>query len=188
MERDDVRCSNQIIFVLVKFCAEHGFHGQWQAVAVMIGDFHSECPRAVGNSLTNPAHTDNAQNLAAQLPAQQARWCPAGPFAFAHQGHAFAYAARHADDHRHRQIGSVIGKHARRVGNNNPAILGSFQINVVCACTEAGDQAKAIARCRNQLRVDTVRHCRHQNIAFLHRRRQLIAGHGRIFGVQRRII
>jgi hypothetical protein len=55
---------------------------------------HPEDLRAPRHRLTDPAHAENAQPLAADAPAHEGRGRPAGPVALLHDGHALGQTPR----------------------------------------------------------------------------------------------
>ena len=95
--------------------------------------------------------------------------------------------ARCGEDKRHRHIGGILGQHAGRIGDDDPALASGLQVDMAEAGAVIGDQAEAIRRFGNQIRGDPVGHCGHQYVAIRDRRGQLLAAQRRIVGAQRDI-
>ena len=153
----------------------------------MIDDIEPEAARAMRHRLADPAHADNAQLLAADAVAEHARRTPALPLARPHQLLALGEAARHREDERHGHVGGIVGEHAGRVGDDDAARARGFQVDMIHARAEIGEQFQFFACARNQLRIERIGDRRHQHVAGCHGSGQLVAGKGVIVGIERDI-
>ena len=150
----------------------------------MIDDLKPECPRAVRHGLTDPAHTDNAKPLAADAVPQHRSGRPAAPFAIAHQPCPFAQAARHGQDQHHGEVRRIVGKNARRIGDDDFARTCGSQVDMFDPRAEIGDQAQPLARFFQHLGIDAVRHGGDDHIGIAHGGDQFVAGESAVLRVQ----
>ncbi len=141
-------------------------------------DLQAERLGPARDRLADAAHADDAEALAGEAAAHHPGRRPAIELAAFHDLHALVQAARHGEDQRHGDIGSIVGQHARRVGHGDAALHGAGDINVVHPGPELGDQAQLLAGPGHQAPVDPVGHRRHQHVGGLHRL-------GELFGRQR---
>ena len=71
------------------------------------------------------------------------------PVATQQEGIAVAHAAQPVHDHRHREVGDVVGIHARRVGHAHAALVRAGEIQRVQADPQAGDESRAAESIRS---------------------------------------
>ena len=126
--------------------------------AVLKHHIHAEAEmRAMCNRPANPAHANNPQRPAAQRPANQMRWPPAGPFTGAQLAFTLTGAPAQHQHQRHRDIGSGIGQHTGRVRDRYVMRCRGRQIDVIDADTIIGNQATFASRPgSNNLGIDLV--------------------------------
>ena len=175
MQRQDVGTRDKIVERGNELGRQHPLCRFGQALAVVIGDVEPECPRTVRNRLADPAHADDTQNLSTQLAAEHGRRSPAAPVSVPDEGDAFAHAPGHADDEGHRQVRRIVGKDARRIGDDDVALARCLQIDVVRAGAIIRDQLQPVARICNELGVDRVGNGRDQHVATLNQIAQFVA-------------
>ena len=98
---------------------------------------------------------DDAQLLAAELAAEHEIERPAFPAVGANQPVSFGDPPGHAQNHRPGQLGDRFGQHIGRVGDDDAALPGGGDVDVVVA---HGDVGHDLQRCAgiHDLTVDSV--------------------------------
>ena len=187
VQRQDIGLAHQPVERVDIACAEHPLDRFGEAFAVVIGDLEAEGAGAMRHRLADPAHADDAKHLARQLAAQQRGRRPAGPLAGTDQLDPLAHPARHADDARHGQIGGILGEDTGRVRHHDPPRGCRLEVDMIGPRTEIGDQAEAIARLCQHIRIDPVGHRGDEHVAIAHRRDQFLARHRLVGGIALRI-
>ena len=135
---------------------------------------------AFGHGLPDPAHTDNAKPLAINPTTQHPGWRPALEATILHHLGAFDYAPGRGQDQGHGHIGRVLGQDAGRIGDGNAAGIGGGDIDIVDPGAKIGDQFQALARTRQEPRIDSVGNGRHQDLGPLQGIEQGVRAHGLI--------
>ena len=140
------------------------------------------------HSLADPPHADDPEQLAADPVAEHPRRGPALPLALADHALALGEPARDREDQRHGHVGSIVGEHARRVGDHDLARTGRVKVDMLDPRAEVGDQLEPLARPFDQRGVDPVGDGRDQDVAIRHRGSQFVARHGVIVGVESGVV
>ena len=159
-------------------------HGAGDRFSVVIVHLHAERLGALGHGLTDPAHADDAQPLAAQPAPHHPGGRPAGETARLHHVGAFHDPARGGKDQRHGHVGGVFGEHARGVGDNDALGVGGGHIDVIHPCAEIGDQFELGTGGGDDVRVDLVGDGGGQYVRARHSVHQLGRRHGPVFQIQ----
>src|SRR5919108_387086 len=97
---------------------------------------------ATCDGLPDSAHSDDAEALAPDAVAEHPRGRPALPvlgLVLEKKG-AFRQSARHGKDQRHCHVGRVFSEHTGRVGDNDAAVAGRVQVDVVDPRAKIRDQ------------------------------------------------
>src|SRR6188474_2002593 len=112
------------------------------ATAVVIVDLEPEGLGSPSYRLANSSHADDAEPLAKDAMAEHPSRRPAMPFAVAStkDGRALGQAPRYRNDQRHGHVGSVLGQHAWRIGNDDRAVPRSLEVDIVDAGPELSDE------------------------------------------------
>ena len=166
---DNVRPAQHFVQILNVSRAEHALYRAGQRFTIVVVDLQPESAGPMCDSLPYPAHSDDAEYFPAKLASQQSGRCPAGPFLLPDQRSPLADTSRHSDNHRHSQIGRIVGKNAGSVGDHNPALRRSGQIDMIRAGTETGNQLQPVTGRFDQGSVDCVSNRRDQNVTIRYR-------------------
>ena len=142
-----------------------------------------ECPDpksacAPRNRTANPPHADNAERFAIDPVAKHPARFPASPFALSDQLFPLAEPSRHREDQRHRHVGSIFGKNARRVGNDNALRARRSKIDMIDANAEIRDELKSRAGLCNKISIDHVGNRRRKHVGGYHRLLKRSTRHG----------
>ena len=185
VDRDDVHAGEHLVEALpiggVELFLDLGRH----LAAVVIVDLQAEGAGAARHRLADASHADDAEPLAPDAVAEHPGRRPAAPILVGgqHAG-AFHQPARHRQHQRHGHVGGVLGEHARRVGDGDPALHGGGDVDIVDAVAEIGDQLELLARLREHRGVDAVGDGRHQHVGGFYRFGQLGLRHRLVVGIE----
>ena len=102
-------------------------------------NLHVEPARSARDDAPDPTHAQDAESLAGDLRAHHERRAPVLPQALAHKLFPFTCAARGADHQHHGEFGRRVRQHIRRVGHDDPSCARGFQVDMVVADGEVGD-------------------------------------------------
>src|SRR5690606_9606238 len=91
---------------------------------------------------------------------------------------------RHGKDQCHRHVGGILGQHARGVGDGDAEIARGFDVDVIDAGAEVGDELEVRAGLAEDARVDAVCYGGNQDVGRLDRLDQVVRPHGRVIDVQ----
>ncbi len=153
---------------------------------VVIVDLQPESARPLGHGLADASHADDAEPLAEDAVAEHPSRRPAVPSigAASEQRGAFGQAPRHGEDQRHGHVGGVLGQHARGVGDQDRPVARGFEVDIVDAGAELGDQLEVRPGLAQHGPVDAVGDGRDQHIGGLGDVDKLLAREGLIVEVE----
>ena len=177
VDGDDVHAGEHLVEAVPIGCLERLLDLRRHAPAIVIVDLQAEGARPLGDGLADAPHADDAEPLAVDAMAEHPGWRPAVPFAAAalQQIRALGEPARHGEDQRHGHVGGILGQHAWRVGDEDAAVPRGFEVDIVDAGAELGDQFELGSGLAQYAPVDAVGHRRHEHVCGLHRLDQLFA-------------
>src|ERR671922_2933926 len=78
--------------------AQFGLQGTIQTLPIMVQQTHAKSPSPAGDSLPNPAHTNEAKGLAIDVAAKQKHGLPDAPFVGSHIAVTLRNASRQAEE------------------------------------------------------------------------------------------
>jgi hypothetical protein len=140
------------------------------------------------HGLSNAAHADDAEALAADAMAEHPGRRPARPvLALSENGRALDQPPRHGEDQRHGHVGGVFGQNLRRVGHGDAARMRRRDVDIVDAVAEIGDHAQLAVGVFEDRFADHVGDSRHQYVGAADRLGDLFRRHRRIVEVQPRV-
>jgi hypothetical protein len=84
------------------------------------------------------------------------------------------------------RISRILGQHPGRVGDDDTALVGGGEVDMVDAGAERRDEFELVARRHDDVAVDPVGHGGDQHVCGLHRLGQGRGRHGRVVAVQPR--
>ena len=153
-----------------------GFFLRVEPSPVVVVDLHVETPRSAGDSLTDSAHSDDAEPFARHVRAKQLSRGPGRPLATTHQPVAFARAPCRGKHQQQRNIGCRVREDAGCVRDHKPAPFGGLEIDMVKPDRKRGHDVYRGGQRINQRGVETFR-ARCQDAVAAHRAgRQFAAG------------
>jgi hypothetical protein len=108
--------------------------------AIVVMNRHVEATCARRDHLADPAHTEDTEALAGDLPADHERRAPVLPQLVAHDMFAFAGAPRRAQHQQHRDLGGGVGKYVGRIRYDDLLAARRFEVDVIDADRKIGDR------------------------------------------------
>ena len=118
------------------------FADRLRNVRVIRQDAHAECAGAGRDARADAAQSDDAQDLAGELDAQEFR---AVPLPALHAGVRLRNVAAERQHHRHRVLGRGEDVRGRRVDHQNSALGAGVDIDVVEPHSRPSDDPQALA-------------------------------------------
>ena len=153
--------------------------------AVEIDDPHPEAETcAAGDGLPDPAHAEDAEDLALQAHAEKAGRAEAGPVPAPQHRLGLGQAAGRGEDEREREIGRCLGQHAGGVAHHDPAGTGGLEVDVVHAHPEIRDDAGPAVGGADERRVKLVADGAEESVRLAQGRCQLRPVEGPVLHVQ----
>ena len=115
---------------------------------------------------------------------------PAVPLVFRvlEEARAFREPARHRENERHRHVRGIFSENAGRIGDDDAAVPGGFQVDIVDTGPEIGDELQLLTRLAEHARESILSVTVGTSTSALPvAANQLLPGHGMIINIQFRI-
>ncbi|ENN84449.1 hypothetical protein RHSP_22289 [Rhizobium freirei PRF 81] len=166
VDRNDVDAGEHLVEAVPIGRLQFVLRRRIDPLAIVIMDRKAECLGAAGNGGAYAPHADNADTLAVNASPQHPGRRPSGPFAgiIRQDAGTFRQPSRDGENERHGHVGGIFGQDIGRVGHGDAATSRSFDIDMIGAVGETGNQLHLRPGLIDQLSVDAVRHRGHQHV------------------------
>ena len=135
VEAEEVAVGKHVLERLVV----HALARAWDGPDIVIVNPHVEAACSTRHDAPDPAHAEDAKSLAGDLRAHHECGTPVFPQSLAHQLFPFTRAASGTDHQHHRELGGRVRQHVWSVGYDDASCACGFQVDMVVADREVGD-------------------------------------------------